>query len=1078
MSAARKKPVSKKKPAAKKSGGSKTAAQEHLSSKLLASNYFADQQKRNRNLNSKRRKTKRGGWLGHLSAGWARWRRRRAVKKDRRLRKRASYLADLPQTPFRRFLHAFHPKKIFGFVFSIRGLLLFVKIGLAGLLIGLSSVAGLYLYYRQDVPKSIASLQSCISGQSTQYYDRTGDILLWSSKSDFDCQPVRLENVSPHLLDALITVEDQDFYDHNGVKVRSIARAVLNNIFNAEATQGGSTITQQYVKNAVLQDHQKTYDRKIKEIILAIEIERTFEKDEILTAYLNTVAFGSVYGGIEAASQGYLGKSATNLTLDEAALLVAALPAPTTYWNNPERHFARQQWVLSRMRDNGIIDRETYDRVTAVDVMAKIRTSHEQYENIRAPHFILEAEKRLTEEFCGLESEQLPEENCDNLRLRGYKVITTLDVGAQDLAEEAVAATVPFLSERGFDNAAIIAVDTATGKVIAQVGSRDFKYEGFGQTNTVAQQRDPGSSFKIFDYGALIENETAWGPGSVFYDYETTFDDRDWTPDNYTGLHSGPITMRRALGHSLNIPAVKAMYITGMETVHDFARQAGIRTEFPCEGGCGLASAFGGGVEVRLDELTNAYATFSRGGVYMPLTYIDQVLDSEGKLLRQWRQKPERVFQSETAYLLNHILADKSSRYTVAYNLDPSLEVTMALKTGTDDNYTNNHVIGYTKSIAVGGWIGHHDESVTFDSERHTTLPKATLLTTFMEGYHRNRDINFEQKNHWARPAGIKKVRIDTLTGYQVPDGAEGEIAERARIDIFPSWYTPSISPLAKGTETTDIDTVSGKIATVCTPPRAVKRIEGIKIRSEIDLDDEFYDNWLTPILEGLEEAGHAVFTGAGDDLHSCDDQPPTLAIISQPENCAVICPIEIIATAGTFDLSQLNIIQDGQVLEDGEITFEGRSQRLTYNYRPLILQSPPETRGLLLLEIVDDGLYDASIDVLLDIDGFPAVSPPTENRITLTEATLSTDGLDLQVTWRGRGRNPELVFGGDCRGETIIYLQPNSNYLEIDISSFPDGECEVFIRYNLDIESNREYFSRGQISIPETLPTETRHVF
>ena len=1073
MSAARKKSAPKKKSAvAKKSTGrKKSAGGEHLSSKLLASNYFAHQQKRNRNLNGKGKGkgVKRKGRLFGFSDGWSRWRRSRAVKKDRRLRKRASYLADLPQTPFRRLFHKLHPKKVFGFVFSIRGLLLFTRIGLAGLLIGLASMAGLYLYYRQDVPKSIASLQSCISGQSTQYYDRTGDVLLWSSKSDFDCQPVQLDNVSPHLLDALITVEDQDFYEHNGVKISSIVRAAINNIFNTETTQGGSTITQQYVKNAVLQDHQRTYDRKIKEIILAIEIERTFEKDEILTAYLNTVAFGSVYGGIEAASQGYLGKSAANLTLDEAALLVSALPAPTTYWNNPEDHLVQQRRVLKRMLDNGTIDRETYDRVIAVDIMAKIRTSHEQYEDIQAPHFVLEAEKRLTEELCGLESEQLPEEGCDNLRLRGYKVITTLDVEAQELAEEAVLATVPMLAERGFDNTAIVAVDVTTGKVIAQVGSRDFKYEGFGQTNTVTQQRDPGSAFKIFDYGALIENTSDWGPGSVFYDYETVFDNRGWVAVNYSGLYSGPITMRQSLGHSLNTPAVKAMYVAGMETVHDFARQSGIRTEFPCEGGCGLASAFGSGTEVRLDELTNAYATFSRGGVYMPLTYIDRVLDSEGKLLRQWRQKPDRVFRAETSYLLNHVLADESSRYTAAYNLDPSLETTMALKTGTDDGYTNNHIVGYTKSIAVGGWIGHHDQSVAFDSERYTTLPKSTLLKAFMEGYHRNRDITFEQKNHWARPAGIKKVRVDTLTGYQVPDEGEGEAAERARVDIFPSWYTPSVSPLGEGKETIDIDTVSGKIATVCTPRRAIKRVEGIKIKNEIDPDDEFYDNWLTPTLEGLEEDGYAIFTGAGDNLHSCDDQPPTLEIVSQPENCVTVCSIEMIVTAGTFDLSQLNVIQNGQVLADGEITLEGRSQRLTYNYRPLSLQSPPETRGLLLLEIIDEGLYDVSVDILLDIDGFPTVSQPPENRIILTEATLSPDGLTLQVAWQGRGRNPELVFDGDCRRESIIYLEPNSGSVEVDLSSFPEGgECEVFIRYDLNIESNREYFNLEDISVRE----------
>ena len=390
-----------------------------------------------------------------------------------------------------------------------------VKILIIFSVLAITGMAALYLHYRRDVPTSIASLQSCIEGQTTKYYDKTGQILLWASKSDFDCQPIQLEEVSPHLVDALIVVEDNDFYNHHGFQVRAIVRATVNNLLNKE-TQGGSTITQQYIKNAILQDSSRTFDRKVKELILAIELERTFEKDEILTAYLNTISFGSIYSGAEAASQGYFNKSASEITLDEAALLVAALPAPTTYWNNPDAHIARQKWVLGQMLALEQISQKEYDKAIEIDTLAKVRVSYEQYENIKAPHFVLEAEKRLTEELCEVQRTEDPEENCDNIRLQGYKVITTLDMEAQSLAEETVNTVVPTILDRGFDNAALVAVDVETGKVIAQVGSRDFKYEGFGQTNTVTQQRDPGSTFKIFDYAALIENSSDWGPGSVF----------------------------------------------------------------------------------------------------------------------------------------------------------------------------------------------------------------------------------------------------------------------------------------------------------------------------------------------------------------------------------------------------------------------------------------------------------------------------------------------------------------------------------------------------------------------------------
>lgn len=1064
MSSPRKKPPRKK---ASKSN-LKHKKDSKLSEKMLASNYFSDQQKRNKRLKTSKPKKSllkrwrnglisfRENFFKGLRVNFARKNKKRALKKDLRIRKKANYLSDLPNTRFKRFLHKLHPRKFFGFIFSVRGLILGIKIAIFFGLSAMATMAGLYLYYRQDVPTSIASLQSCIEGQTTEYYDRTNQILLWSSKSDFDCQPVQLEEINSYLVDALITVEDRDFYKHSGLEFQAILRAAYHNLRN-ESTQGGSTITQQYIKNAILQDSSRTFDRKIKEVILAIELERTFEKDEILTAYLNTVSFGSIYNGIEAASRGYFDKPAADLTLDESALLVAALPAPTTFWNDPERHVSRQKFILNQMLVNDVIDKKEYDKAIKIDTLAKAKISHGQYENIKAPHFVLEAEKRLTEELCGLQLEENPEENCDSIRLRGYRVVTTLDLEAQSLAEQTVDAVIPTIADRGFDNAALVAVDVETGKVIAQVGSRDFKYEGFGQTNTVTQLRDPGSTFKIFDYAALIEDSSDWGPGSIFYDYETIFDNRDWAPSNYSGGHAGPITMRKALGRSLNITAVKAMYIAGIDNVHNFAYQSGIRTELPCTGGCGLASAFGGGAEVRLDELTNAYATFSRGGVYTPLTYIDRVLDGEGKLLRQWRQRPERVFKAETAFLLNHMLADTTVRYSQIFNLDPGVDTTLAIKTGTDDNFINNHIVGYSKSVALGAWIGNHDEAVLFDTERNTSPPKALMMKTFMEAYHRN--VVYEKRNHWAQPAGIKKVKIDLLTGYQVSNNAEAQESERFnQIDIFPSWYTPKISPQEEG-EIVEIDTVSGKLATKCTPPQAVRKLEAVKIKNEIKPDDPFYDEWQEPIIEGLLENLEIVsFSGEEDDLHKCSDKPPEIEIISKPEICYDNCLIEVRVKSGTFNLEQLKVTHNNQIVADGSIPVDGRDRVIAYTYRPLQINSPIEVRGALKFEIIDKGLYNAEIDVLLEIDGFPSPQIPT-GMIFINSIFLDPDTKMLKVDWDRPARDLELNFAQDCSDQPPIYIDTLTSSIEIDVQNYTEGTCEIFLVDSDLKESNRQSF-------------------
>ena len=1047
--------MDKKKPTAKPA----QPRNDELAKRVLKSNYFTHRKretKRPGNVKltgraqvdlkspSKRRYNR---FQQFLNRSWQRRQQKqqqKAVKKDQKIKKHASYLSTLPASRTKRLLHKLTPKRVLRFMFSWRGLFLFLKLATVAIVLLIAGIASLYLYYRRDVPASIASLQSCVEGQTTQYYDRTGRTLLWSSKSDVDCQPIQLADVSPYLTKALITIEDRSFYTHRGFHPGAVVRAAYSNLLRRKA-QGGSTLTQQYIKNAILKDSRRTVDRKIKEIILAIELERTFEKEEILTAYLNTVSFGSIYNGIEAAAQGYFNKKASDLTPDEAALLVAALPAPTTFWNNTERHVKRQKWVLKQMYEAGDLSPKAYEEAVEVDILAKLNVSHRQYEDIRAPHFIIEAEKRLTEELCQTQRLVDEDENCDNIRLRGYKVITTLDITAQDLAEKAVNEVIPTIVDRGFDNAAITAVDVETGKVLAQVGSRDFEYPGFGQTNTVTQQRDPGSTVKPFDYGALMENSTSWGPGSIFYDYRTTFPDYqpEWTPNNYNGKHAGPITMRRAIGRSLNIPAVKAMHIAGIQQVHDFAYQAGIRTKFPCRGGCSLASAFGGGAELRLDELANAYATFSRGGVYLPLTYIDRVLDADGQLLRQWRSRPERVFKAETAYLMNHILADKSARYTQSFNLDPKVQTTMAVKTGTDDAFVNNHIVGYTKSVAVSAWFGHHDEATQFESEQHTTAPKALMIKTFMEPYHQN--VTYDKKNHWTKPAGIQTYEIDLRTGFVVD--ADADATDRqTRKDVFPSWYQPQTAPEIT-TEAITVDLVSGRLATDCTPTRAQRRSPAIPISDELPLADKYYEIWQQAVLTGLAEQYEITgYTSQPDNVHQCDDDLPTIELAdNSDQDCISVCILRFTVNQGTFPLKEVKITNDNQTVPGGTIPLDedDTTQDLTFTYNPSALRTPTLNRGLLRLEVIDQGLYSAHVTVSLSINGQPPAPLPTA--ITLETAQLS--GQTLTVSWNRAALAARLDFGLDCADLASVELAADATSHSFSIQPTIDtGVCSVFL--------------------------------
>ena len=960
------------------------------------------------------------------------WSKRRQLKRDHSSRKRSEYLASLPTGRLQRLAYRLQPKRVAGYCFSKRGLLMFLKLsGLALVIVGLSTWA-VFAYYRRSLPTNIASLQACIHGQTTEYYDSTGETLLWASKSNVDCLPVTLSQVNPYLVQAVLAAEDGDFYEHNGFRSSSIIRAALNNL-RGNNIQGGSTITQQYIKTAILKSPERILSRKIKELILAIELERSFTKDEILTAYLNVIPFGSVYDGIEAASRGYFNKPAAELGLDEAALLAAALPSPSYYWGNPVTHQERQHHVLGLMRAQGRINQTEYEQALTTDSLAKVVRTHNQYEDLIAPHFVLEVEKRLKDKYGYGE----------DVRRLGLRVITTVDLNAQTQIEAAVAAGLPGVEQRGFDNAAAVAVEVETGKVIAQQGSRDFNHPSFGQTNSATIPYSTGSTFKIFDYGALIEHTTNWGAGSIFYDYRTTFAP-GYTPRNYSGQHSGPLTMRQVLGQSLNIPAIKAMYIAGIDRVHEFARLSGIRTAPNCGGYCGLSTAIGGGNDLRLDELTNAYATFSRGGQYSELIYVDKVYSSEGDLLHRWQLSSEQVFNPQTAYILNNILSDSRARF--APTLFNTRGVTTAVKTGTTDFFKDNLIVGYSKTVALGVWFGHHDRSRKVYGEPFTNPVKATIFRNFMEAYHQGRGA--DQTSRWQAPAGIKQIRLDRIAGYQTNQTDE----EKSVVDIFPSWYIPK-----RQTEeqTVAIDLVSEKRATECTPKRAQEEISGGTILAELPLSDPYYQTWLAPIIKELGTVVGGGIPVEEDDIHQCDDLPPAIEIINPPTACLQICLLTVDVRQGSFPLQAVNFLINGNLLPGGSLPVSADG-RISYSYQPSF-----SVRDEILIEVVDEALYDAHLTIEMD---FTAAEP-----LVLNEVIVIGQGTALQFTWNRPTQNLNLYFGGDCAELVPINLPYPDTSEIVSSTEFPRGTCSAYLQ-TPGLASNSQEFIliRDRVLEPE----------
>lgn len=619
---------------------------------------------------------------------------------------------------------------------------------------------------------------------STQIYDRTGKVLLYDIHQEIKRSNIPFADMGINIKNATVAVEDSNFYNHGGIRLTSIVRAILSNLIPGGKTQGGSTITQQLVKNTLL-NPKKTFGRKIKEWVLAVKIDNGMPKEKILEAYLNEVPYGGTVYGIKEASKTYFNKNAIDLTLAESAYLASIPQSPTSlspYGKNIDKLEERKNFVLTRMHELKFITDDDYNKAKNEKVTFSPRITG----SIRAPHFVFFIKDYLEKKY-----------GSELVETGGLKVITTLDYNLQQKGEQIVKDGA-LQNEKNWngENASLVAIDPKTGQILTMIGSRDyFDKTVDGNFNVALANRQPGSSFKPFIYATAFNK--GFTPDSVLFDlpteFQTTCDAQGkalpghnqvdcYMPSDYDGKYRGPITLRDALGQSINIPAVKLFYLVGLGDALRTAESMGIST-LTDVGRYGLTLVIGGG-ETTLLDMTSAYGVFANNGIRNPYTGILKIETIDGKILEEFTQNEREILPKNTALTVSDILSNNIVR-TPTFGANSVLFIPkkdVAVKTGTTNNNKDAWTIGYTPSISVGVWVGNNN--------------------------------NKPMKKGGVSLAGPiwNKFIIEALK--TLPD----EKFEKPNLEVDPEIIKPVLRGFWQGNESFFIDKISGKLATEYTP--------------------------------------------------------------------------------------------------------------------------------------------------------------------------------------------------------------------------------------------------------------------
>lgn len=706
--------------------------------------------------------------------------------------------------------------------------------------------------------------------ESTKIYDRTGKILLYEIHGEEKRTVISLDQIPEHLKQTALVAEDINFYRHHGLDWRGILRAAVKNVREGEIIQGGSTITQQVVKNALLSS-DRTFTRKFKEVLLALAVEASYSKDEILELYFNQIPYGSNAYGIASAAQTFFSKSPKELTLSEAALLASLPKAPTyysPYGTHKEELFRRRDWVLERMVAEGFVSKEE-----AQEAKNEKLSFSPPKEFFRAPHFVMYVREYLNEKY----GEKFVERG-------GLRVITTLDWHLQEEAEKIIREGAEG-NEKNVEayNAALTAINPKTGEILSLVGSRDYfeepkpdgcapgvncKFDPY--VNTALRPRQPGSAFKPFVYATAFKK--GYTPETVLFDAPTEFNptcntngtpgpltgiSECYHPRNYDDKFRGPVTLRAALSQSLNLPSVKLLYLAGVEDSIKTAEELGITTlTRPKDYGLSLVL---GGAEVTLLEMTSAFGVFSQEGIRHPPTAILRIEGRDGEALEEKRESALPALDTEIARTINELLSDNEARVPT-FNPRSSLyfpDRQVAAKTGTTQDSRDAWVIGYTPSLVAGVWAGNNDNSPMNKSG----------LSIMVAGpiWHRFVELALSS----APPEG-----------FTAP---EKKTAEK-----------PILRGLYRTGQIVKIDKISKKLATLFTPPELVEEMSFGEIRSILTYVDKEtplgdpplnpyldpqYHNWQEGINQWLKSNTLPISEPPRelDDIHSPDKQPSIL---------------------------------------------------------------------------------------------------------------------------------------------------------------------------------------------------------
>ncbi len=601
-----------------------------------------------------------------------------------------------------------------------------------GLAVGLLLMSVIFIWVSTLEIPTLDGFNNRKITQSTKIYDRTGKILLFDLHEDIRRTIVPFSDISRNLKNATVAIEDSEFYEHRGVRPLRTLKAIFDNLTtgNLLGGQGGSTITQQVIKNTLL-TRDKKISRKVKEWILAIKLERILTKDQILNLYLNEAPYGGNIYGVEEAAQRFFGVSASDVSLAQAAYIAALPQAPSRfspYGNHMDLLEARKNQVLEQMLKKGFITEEAYTNARA----EKVKFEEYGATNIKAPHFVFYVREYLEEKY----GRRAVYED-------GLKVITTLNYNLQKIGENVVS-KFAYTNEKKFNakNAALVAIDPKTGQILAMVGSRNyFDKEIDGKFNITTTHRQPGSTFKPIVYVTAFER--GYTPSTVVFDVPTQFsttcavdnftmENGCYAPENYDNKFRGPITLRNALAQSINIPAIKTIYLTGISNVLETAKKLGITSLNGNKAEYGLPLALGGG-EVSPLQLTGAYSVFANDGVRHKITPILRVEDSSGKVLEEYKQGAgQQVITKQSARLINSVLTDKEARApSYGRNSFSFGSQDVAVKTGTTNDFRDVWVMGYTPNIAVGTWGGNNDNSPIV--KKVAGLVLAPMWSAFME---------------------------------------------------------------------------------------------------------------------------------------------------------------------------------------------------------------------------------------------------------------------------------------------------------------------------------------------------------